>query len=130
MYVHKVPIHLETEDKFLYSLTLRQCAVLGIGATMAYTSFFSVFTQFPDAGLGFVLGLVVALCLLLCAVALAFATIFGRGLDTWAMVLLVYIAQPRTYVWCFASPDIFEQVSLSAREQRRSRHQNLEDDTW
>lgn len=130
MYVHKIPIHLETEDKFVYSLTLRQCVVLGIGATLAYTGFFSVFTSLPNPGLGFTLGLLTAFSLLICGVALAFVKVFGRGLGEWATVLLVYLMQPHIYLWRFATPDVFEQFHQRIHMRRRGIRQNPEDDTW
>lgn len=136
MYAHRIPAHLETEDKFLFFLTLRQCIMLGIGSTIAYTSFFQVFTAVPSTalGLGFVAGLAVALLLVVCTVGLAFVKVYGRGAEEWAIVFLLYLAQPRVYLWRFAQPDAFEehhqaQVERTRRQQAR-RHNGEEDDTW
>ncbi len=134
MYVHKVPAHLETEDKFIFFLTLRQCIVLGVGSTVAYSSFFQVFTAVSTAALGVGLGagLLVALPLIVGAVAVAFVKVYGRGVEEWAMVLLLYLIQPRIYLWRFASPDAFEELhyAQAERARRQAKQHKGEDDTW
>lgn len=128
MYVHKVPIHLETEDTFVFHLTLRQCVVLAVGCTIAYTSFVNVLTAIPNPTVGLGAGVFVAAFVATCAVALAFGKVLGRGLDEWGLVLLVYMAQPRLYLWRFARPDAFEQ--FDQRERERAGARESEDDAW
>jgi hypothetical protein len=129
MYAHKIPIHLETEDKFLWHLTLRQCVVLTVGCTIAYTSFINMLATIPNPTFGLFAGTLVALLVMICAVALAFVNIFGRGLDEWGLVLLLYAAQPRLYLWRFARPDAFERLNQCERERQIATRES-EDDAW
>lgn len=106
MYQHKVPLHLETEDKFIFGLTMRQCVIFGISACMAYASFSDLFSLIPNVLTALILGLVSAASLLVCGTTIALVSVYGRGLDEWAVILLMYLAQPRMYLWRFHYPEV------------------------
>ncbi len=108
MYLHRVPNHLETEDKFILNLSMRQCVIVFVSLCMAYMVFNDIFTVIPHAGLALALALTGALLVFLAGVALALVRIHNRGLDEWALVLLLYAVQPKIYTWHFNKPDAFE----------------------
>ena len=112
MYTHRIPNHLETEDKFILNLNIRQCAILFVTFCMAYMIFSNIFNSVPDPTLALGLGLVGALLALLAGVALALIRIHYRGLDEWVFVLLLYAAQPKVYTWHFNKLDAFELFDL------------------
>src|SRR5215469_5355037 len=96
MYTHPVPNHLETEDKFILNLTIRQCVILFVALCMAYLVFNDIFNAIPSPGFALGLGLAGALLVFLAGVALALIRVHRRGLDEWLFVLLLYATQPKT----------------------------------
>src|SRR6266851_790814 len=67
MFTHKIPNHLETEDLFLFGLTVRQCLLLFVGAGLSDLLFTTTFGLFPHPTTAvLILCLVVAgVCMLL-----------------------------------------------------------------
>jgi hypothetical protein len=112
MYTHRIPNHLETEDKFILNLNMRQCVILFIALCMAYMIFSNIFNAIPDPGLALGLGLAGALLMFLAGVALALIRIHHRGSDEWVFVLFLYAIQPKVYLWHFNKPDAFELFDL------------------
>ncbi|MBX5450168.1 PrgI family protein [Thermogemmatispora sp.] len=108
MYLHRVPNHLETEDKFILNLSMRQGVILFVSFCMAYAVFNDIFMVIPQAGPALVLGLAGALPVFLAGVALALVRIHSRGLGEWVLVVLLYTFQPKIYTWHFNKPDAFE----------------------
>lgn len=105
MYAHKIPGYLEKEDTFVWHLTMRQCVIIGIGLTIAYPLFSTIFNALPNTMAGITLGLVAALPLGAATLALALLNIWERGLDEWGLVLLLYAIQPHLYLWSFVRPN-------------------------
>ena len=92
---HKVPIHLDQEDKFLVGMTARQALVIGIGITFGYmlSSDFD-FSQ----GWGFVLGAFLFVVCVALSLAVAFIRVNRRDLDQWVLVWIAYISHPHYYL--------------------------------
>lgn len=131
MYTHRVPNHLETEDKFILNLSMRQCVILFVALCMAYALFNDIFNAIPDAGLGLGLGLAGALLVFLAGVALALIRVHRRGLDEWVFILFMYAVAPKTYTWHFNKPDAFELSDLSASAHvERKRNEKEEENEW
>lgn len=112
MYIHRIPNHLETEDKFILNLSMRQCVILFVALCMSYALFNDLFNAIPDAGSGLVLALAGALLVFLAGVALALLRIHSRGVDEWALVLFMYSTQPKRYLWHFKELDTYELLDL------------------
>lgn len=93
---HKVPIHLEQQDPFLFHLTVRQLLILGVGISLGYLIF-------SDMDISNWVGLILAILLLLICVAasvvVAFVRIKHRDLEQWGLVLFLYVTQPQYYRW-------------------------------
>lgn len=96
---HRVPTHLNVEDKAILGLTLREVACLGLGALFG----FAAYGQLTAAPLP--LRLLVGLLCLAAGMGLAFARPLGRGLEEWAFVLLHFAATPRHALWSPCPPD-------------------------
>ena len=94
-YQHRIPLHLEQEDKFIFNLTGRQTLIVGSGCALgagAISNFnFSTVHGFLFGTIAFVL--IVALS---CIVA--FTRFHHRDLDQWALIVLVYLSKPRHYI--------------------------------
>jgi uncharacterized membrane protein len=130
-YTHWVPNHLETEDKFILNLTMRQCVILFVALCMAYMVFNDIFNAIPDPGLALVLGLAGAFLIFLAGGALALIRVHKRGLDEWVFVLLMYAVAPKIYTWHFNKPDAFEMSDLSASvKAERKRDEKEEENEW
>lgn len=130
-YTHWVPNHLETEDKFILNLSMRQCVILFVALCMAYVLFNDIFNAIPAAGLALGLGLVGALLVFLAGVALALIRIHRRGLDEWVFVLFMYAVAPKIYIWHFNQPDAFERSDLSASTHvERNSNEKEEENEW
>lgn len=99
--MHKVPIHLDIEDTFVFGLTLRQCLIVGMAAALGWSVFnevsFALPFQFGAQVLAAFAGLVVA-CGIGCA---AFLRISGRPIEQWAFVGLLYLSAPKLYRWTY-----------------------------
>jgi uncharacterized membrane protein YhaH (DUF805 family) len=128
MYTHRIPNHLETEDKFILNLSMRQCVILFVALCMAYVVFEDIFNAIPDAGLALGLALPTALLVFLAGVGLALIRIHQRGLDEWAFVLFLYAVVPKIYTWHFNRPDAFELSDLSASAHVEPKSDKKEED--
>lgn len=96
---HRVPTHLNLEDKAVLGLTLRELACLGLGALVGFTAYGQL------AGAPLVPRLLVALACLGAGAGLAFVRPLGRGLEEWCFILLHYLATPRHALWHPRRPD-------------------------
>lgn len=131
MYMHRVPNHLETEDKFILNLSMRQCVILFVALCMGYMLFNDLFNAIPDAGLGLGLGLAAACLLFLAGVALALIRVHRRGLDEWVFILVLYAIAPKTYSWHFNKPDAFELSDLQhSTHVARKNDEKEEENEW
>ncbi len=93
--MHKVPVHLDTQDKFLWSLTFRQVLILFVGGGFAYLIGTTDWSTPITALLCLLFG---GLCLVLTLLA-AFVKIRHRDLDQWLLVAFLYYSSPRLYSW-------------------------------
>ncbi len=96
---HRVPTHLNLEDKAVLGLTLRELACLGLAALVG----FSLYGQLATAPLP--LRLLAALACLAIGAGVAFVRPLGRGLEEWCFILLHYLATPRHALWHPRAPD-------------------------
>ena len=110
MHTVPVPLHLETEDHFLFGLTVRQCLILFGGAGVSYVLFLRMLALLPASFGALMVSLVLALGCFAGTAALAFVHQGGRGLEEWGLVLLIYMSQPKVYTWHFNTPDVFEYL--------------------
>jgi hypothetical protein len=117
--MHKVPLFLEEEDRFLFGLTMRQLLVLLIGATTSSLLFARSLDWIAHPLLALWVGLLLAALAGLFTVLVAFTRVGGRGLEEWGLVALLFLCQPPRYLWHFDAPDRFEQrnASLPPEEQ-------------
>jgi hypothetical protein len=88
-YQHRIPIHLEQEDKFLLTLTGRQTLVIGLGLTFGYM----IGSDFP-----LLPGAVLFVCCVTLAVVVAFVRYHHRHLEQWAIIALMYSTSPAVYI--------------------------------
>ncbi len=123
-----VPLHLETEDHFLFGLTVRQCLLLFVGAGLSYSLFLQVFDRIPNPMAALIIGLSLALLFFLGMVALAFAHVSGRGLEEWGLVILLYLSQPKVFIWHFNTPDAFDLLDL--QRKRLSYEKQEQESGW
>jgi hypothetical protein len=117
--MHKIPLFLEIEDKFLFGITMRQCLLLFVGAGISYVLFLNIFDMISDPTIALAIGLVVALLFFFSIVAIAFIQLRGRGLEEWGLVVLVYVSQPKIYTWHFNVPDLAFQEHAFYKEQEQ-----------
>lgn len=118
--MHKIPQLLETEDLFLFGLTIRHCLILFVGAITSYVLFAQMVQLLPNPTAGLVSGLILALLFLSGMVALAFVHPQGRGLEEWGLVLLLYASRPRVWLWRPDAPDAFERRLWQSQQRRRT----------
>jgi len=90
---HRVPTHLNVEDKAILGLTLREVACLGLGALVGFAAYERT-TALPLP-----LRLLVALLCLAAGAGLAFVRPLGRGLEEWCFILLHFAATSRHALW-------------------------------
>lgn len=130
--MHPIPNHLETEDQFVFGLTMRQCLLLFVGAGLSDVLFVNTFALFPaPTTVNLVVCLAMAALCFLGIVALAFLRRGGRELEEWGLVLLVYLAHPKVYTWHFNAPDAFEWHTNHSQQQCVSRlEEEQEDIIW
>ena len=87
---HEIPTHLDTPDRILLGLTLRQMLVLAAGiATSFWLGNF----------LGWPLGFAIAAPGGLITFSVSFIKPGGRGLEDWALAIARYMLTPRIYSW-------------------------------
>jgi len=94
---HQIPLHLETEDKFLWTLTGRQVCIIGLGLAVGYLVFVDLTVQVSL--LFWLLGLFLWVCFALAGVVVAFVRVQRRNLEEWALVWLLYWSRSRYYLW-------------------------------
>lgn len=94
-YEHRIPIHLEQEDKFLLFLTARQTLVLGCGFALASaaTSDFDFSTIE-----GFMFGILTFCLVLALSCIVAFVRWQHRDLEQWFLIVVVFLSQPKMYI--------------------------------
>ncbi len=94
--LHKIPLHLETDDTFLWSFTGRQVFIVALGLGVGYLIFSDLTIQVTlfTMVLGVLLWVVVAAV----AVVVAFVKRQHRNLEEWALVWLLYWTRPRYYI--------------------------------
>lgn len=86
----QVPQFIETEDKIVGPLTLKQFLYIAAGAALCFMLFFFLET---------VLWLFFAIIIMPIFISLAFIQINGRSLPLVAMAALGYYWKPRFYIW-------------------------------
>jgi hypothetical protein len=94
---HKIPIHLDQPDKFILGLTGRQTGILALGLALGYMvannfEYGAHLWLLLPAGLCF-------LCIMLLAVLVAFVRIGHKHLEQWAIIIFLFYASPRIYLW-------------------------------
>lgn len=94
---HKTPIHLDQPDKFILGLTSRQTIIMALGLSFGYLAF-SAFDYIDNLLLLIPALLCFALCVLAAAL-LAFIRYKHRDLEQWALIVFMFYASPRRYLW-------------------------------
>jgi hypothetical protein len=108
--MHKVPVHLDTQDVFLWHLTFKQVLVIFMGGGLAYLVA-TIDWSTPIAALLCLFG--GGLCLVVTLLA-TFVKIARRDLDQWLVVAFLFYSSPRLYSW-------------SALEEGRDTHETAEE---
>src|SRR5262249_7888776 len=93
--MHKVPVHLDTQDVFLWHLSFKQVLVLFMGGGIAYLVATTDWST-PFAALLCLLG--GGLCLVV-TLLVAFVKVAYRDLDQWLVVAFLFYTSPRLYSW-------------------------------
>ena len=93
--MHKVPVHLDTQDTFLWHLTFRQVLILFVGGGIAYLVITTDWSTPLTALLCLMAG---SLCLVM-TLLVAFVRIHYRNLDQWFLVGFLFYSSPRLYSW-------------------------------
>lgn len=128
--MHTIPNLLDTEDTFLFGLTMRQGLILFVGAGTSYLLFENIFALIADPGGALMVGLAVALLFFGAMVALAFVRRDGRGLEEWGVVLLLYASRPKIYLWSINAPDVFERLDLTTLTASAGKEDAMEEELW
>ena len=102
---YEIPTHLNVEDKVFFGLAARQVMVLIAGCSGSY----ALWNQWPDIPIG--LRLCLAGACLLIGLIVALMRPAGRPLEDWSIVLLQYVATPKTSVWYPREPDRADRSS-------------------
>lgn len=95
MNMHKVPVHLDTQDTFLWNLTFRQVLVLFVGGGMSYLIATTDWSTPFSALLCVIFGGIA----LVATVLVAFVRIAHRDLDQWCLVSFLFYSSPQQYLW-------------------------------
>jgi hypothetical protein len=94
-YQHRIPLHLEQEDKFILNLTARQSLVIGSGCALGA----GAISNFDFSTLhGFLFGSLVFVLIVALSCVVAFTRYHHRDLDQWALIVLVYLSKPHVYI--------------------------------
>ena len=134
---HELPTHLQVEDRLIAGLTVRQTLLLSAGLSVSYSlwrhlaglqlNIQSALSPAHMAGLTALLALAVRLALAALpagAFALvALARPADRPLEEWIVILLRYLALPKTFIWRSAgsnwrdaSPSVVARPTAAQRE--------------
>jgi len=116
----QVPQFIETEDKIVGSLTLKQFLYLAAGGGLCFLLFFF---------LNFVLWLMVAMVIMTVAASFAFIKINGRPLTMAAMGALSFYWKPRLYLWQREGEAQKPAIPAMA-ETKAERAKSLLDNLW
>lgn len=111
-YKHRIPLHLETQDHILGGLSARQLLLIGAGLAVGYLVWWDL-SFLNESNGGLFLNAFISLLPALLGVVAAFFQPASRGLEEWAMVGIVYLAQPKRSLWA-ALPD--EPISASSTQ--------------
>ena|SRR5579864_7821753 len=109
--MHKVPIHLDTQDKFLWNLTFRQVLILFVGGGITYL----IVTTDWSTPLAAFLYLLAGGISLVVTLLVAFVQLAHRGLDQWLIVAVLFYSSPRVFCWSALAE---EQDIYEKREKR------------
>lgn len=101
----QVPQFIETEDKIVGPLTIRQFLYVGGALGLSFVLFFTV-----NIGVWFVLSVVIVGA----AGALAFVKINGRSLTQVILAALRFYWQPQVYVWQPENPKASKEETLES----------------
>ena len=116
-YKHKIPLHLEVEDHIMAGLTARQLVLVGAGLAVGYL-IWSNLTALTRSSAGLILTGLFCLLPVIAGLAVAFFRSGSRGLEEWAVVGLIYLAQPKYYLWT----EMPEEMGVAPDEQPRHSH--------
>lgn len=98
MYKHKIPVHLEQEEIFVWGMTGRQILLVGCGVVLGYMFFTDLINALPSIW-GLVLASACAGITVVLFTVAAFVRILGRGVEQWTVVGLLYLFTPHLYLW-------------------------------
>lgn len=98
MYKHKIPVHLEQEEVFVWGMTGRQILIVGCGVALGYL-FFTDVIGVISATWGILLAALCAGLTVSLFTFAAFKRILGRGLEQWAVIGLLFLFSPHLYLW-------------------------------
>jgi hypothetical protein len=102
--LHTIPTHLATVDTVLslgtLALSSRQLLWLLVGGSLGATLWIRtgwLGGWLPPLGL--LLHGLLLLALLICILALTFGQVQGRSLESWLLVIVLYLGRPRLWLW-------------------------------
>ncbi len=116
---HRIPTHLDEEEKLLWNLSTRQILALGVGLTFAFMASNSLT---PITGP--VVSTMALLGIIALTMALALVKTKHRPLDQWLVVWLIYHLQPRYYVW---RPLPLETTDHEQQEEKKEKREEIEE---
>jgi hypothetical protein len=96
MYEEPVPADLNTEDEWVFNLSLRQLILIGGGLVFWFGAAQVILSNM--IGLNILFAMLATIWIPGLAAALAFVTISGRPLDLWAGQKLAFLYGKRTYL--------------------------------
>jgi hypothetical protein len=109
--MHKVPIHLDMQDKFLWNLTFRQVLILFVGGGITYL----IVTTDWSTPLAALLCLLAGVLGLVATLLVAFVQLAHRSLDQWLIVAFLFYSSPRVFCWSALEE---EQDTYKKQEKR------------
>lgn len=99
----QVPQFIETEDKIVGPLSLKQFAYIGAMAAISFMLFFIIETW---------LWFILASIILGFGGALAFVKVNGRPFTSFLVAALKFYWQPQTYVWQSNQPEVKKEEAI------------------
>ena len=94
-YQHRIPLHLEQEDKFILNLSARQSLVIGSGCALGA----GAISDFNFSTVhGFVFGTLVFVLVVALSCVVAFTRYHHRNLEQWVLIIIIYLSKPRYYI--------------------------------
>lgn len=119
--MHQVPVHLDTQDTFLWNLTFRQVLILFVGGGMTYL----VITSDWSTPLTALLSVLFGGMTLVATLLVAFLRIAHRDLDQWLLVAFLYSSSPQHYLW-----SALDLQDTSGRESHKQVVQEKGEEEW